>query len=115
MSNGGDRTVSQKVEADFKQATPVFITRLVSATNTKGTLSSVDIAALYKVIDLINNQGFRTIEISKITTTKKTEALATERITRIRNFISNKTENLKLTFVVVPATSRTIFNRISLK
>ena len=115
MSNGGDRTVSQRVEADFRQSTPVFITRLVSATNTKGTLTGVDIAALYKVIDLINNQGFRTIEISNITTTKKTEALATERVNRIKNFISSKTGNLKLTFTVVPATSRTVFNRISLK
>jgi uncharacterized repeat protein (TIGR02543 family) len=115
VSNGGDRTVSQRVEADFRQSTPVFITRLVSSTNTKGTLTGVDIAALYKVIDLINNQGFRTIEISNITTTKKTEALATERVNRIKNFISSKTGNLKLTFTVVPATSRTVFNRISLK
>ena len=115
ISNGGDRTESQKVEADFKQTAPIFVARLVSGTNTKGNLTSVDITALYRVIDLINNQGFRTIEISNISTTKKNESVASERINRIRNFISSKTGNLKLTFTVVPATSRTVFNRISLK
>jgi uncharacterized repeat protein (TIGR02543 family) len=39
ISNGGDRTVSTRVEADFRQTAPVSVTRLVSATITKSTLS----------------------------------------------------------------------------
>jgi hypothetical protein len=81
ISNGGDRTVSDKVEADFKQTAPVVVTRIVSATITKGTLTKVDTKALDKVVALINNQGFTSIVISNITTTKKTDALAAARIT----------------------------------
>ena len=115
VANGGDNTVSQKVEADFKQTAPVMVTRIVSATITKGTLSDVDRGALERVVELIQNQGFRTIVISNISTTLKTEALANERIAKIKSYILAKTGNLKLTFTVVQPTSRTYFNNISLK
>jgi uncharacterized repeat protein (TIGR02543 family) len=115
VANGGEGTVSQKVKADFKQTTPVLVARIVSATNTKGTLSDVDTKALEKTIELIKNQGFRTVVISNITTTIKTEGLANERIAKIKSYILAKTGNLKLTFTVVPASSRTYFNNISLK
>jgi endonuclease III len=114
VANGGEGTVSQKVKADFKQTTPVLVARIVSATNTKGTLSDVDTKALEKTIELIKNQGFRTVVISNITTTIKTEGLANERIAKIKSYILAKTGNLKLTFTVVPASSRTYFNNISL-
>ena len=75
ISNGGDRTISTRAEADFKQSVPVQITRLVSATVTKATLTRVDTKALDKVIALIKTQGFGTVVISEITTTSKTKSL----------------------------------------
>jgi uncharacterized repeat protein (TIGR02543 family) len=115
ISNGGDRTVSEKVEADFRQNVPVAITRIVSATITKATLTRVDTKALDKVIVLIRTQGFGTVVISEITTTKKTATLATARIAAIMNYIDEKTGSRQITFEVVPAASRTYFNNISVK
>jgi hypothetical protein len=115
ISNGADSTVSDKVAADFKFNGPLFVTRLVSATNTKGTLSSVDIAALYNVISLIKTQGYREIVISKITTSKKTEPLAATRIAVIKKFLSDKSGVKNLTFEVIPAASKTYFNNIFIK
>jgi len=115
MSNGGDRTISDKVEANFKQTAPVLITRIVSATITKRALTQVDMAALEKVIDLVKNQGFRTIQISNITTTKKTEALANSRIAMIKSYILGKTGSAKISFEVLPPTSLTYFNNLSVK
>jgi hypothetical protein len=115
ISNGGDRTVSEKIEADFRQNDPVAITRLVSATNTKSTLTRVDTKALDKVIALIRTQGFGTIVISEITTTKKTAALAAARIAVIKKYIDDKTGSRKINFETVPAASRTSFNNISVK
>ena len=115
VSNGGDRTVSTRVEADFRQTNPVQITRLVSATNTKSTFSKVDIKALDKVIALIKSQGFGTVVISEITTTKKTEAKADARITAIKKYIESKLGSEKVEFEVVPPAKRTYFNNISVK
>jgi hypothetical protein len=115
VSNGGDRTVSEKIEAEFRQNNPVSITRLFSATITKTTLTRVDTKALDKVIALIRTQGFDTIVISEITTTKKTAALAAARIAVIKKYIDEKTGSRKINFEVVPAASRTYFNNISVK
>ena len=115
ISNGGDRTVSEKIEADFKQNAPVQITRLVSATITKSTLSKVDIKALDKVIALIKSQGFGTIVISEITTTKRTQAKADARITAIKKYIKSKSGSEKVEFEVVPPSKRTYLNNISVK
>ena len=114
-SNGADRTVSEKIDADYKQVAPIQITRLVSSTNIKSTLSSVDTKALDKVINLIKSQGFETVVISDITTTKKTEAAAAARIGAIKKYIDDKTGTTKIVFSVVPPTSRTYFNNISVK
>jgi uncharacterized repeat protein (TIGR02543 family) len=115
VSNGGDRTVSEKIGADFRQNNPVSITRLVSATITKATLTKVDTKALDKVIALIRTQGFGTIVISEITTTKKTASLAAARIAAIKKYIDEKTGSREITFEVMPAASRTYFNNISVK
>jgi uncharacterized repeat protein (TIGR02543 family) len=115
LSNGGDRTVSQKIEAEFRQNVAVPITRIVSATITKATLTKVDTRALDKVVALIRTQGFATVVISEITTTKKTATLAAARIEAIKKYIDDKTGTRDLTFEVVPATSRTYFNNISVK
>jgi hypothetical protein len=115
VSNGGDRTVSQKIEADFKQFVPIVVTRIVSATITKAALTSVDTKALDKVIALIKNQGFGTVVISQITTTKKTQALSLARIEEIKKYVASKTTGENVSFEVVPATSRTYFNNISVK
>jgi len=115
ISNGGDRTISDKVEAEFKQSTPVAITRIVSATITKATLTKVDTKALDKVIALIKTQGFGTVVISQITTTKKTQALADARIAAIKKYIDSKSGSEEITFEVVAPASRTYFNNISVK
>jgi uncharacterized repeat protein (TIGR02543 family) len=115
ISNGGDRTVSQKIEADFRQVNPVAITRIVSATITKATLTKVDTKALDKVVALIRNQGFGTVVISEISTTKKTEALAFARIAAIKRYIDDRTGSREITFEIVPPASRTNFNNISVK
>jgi hypothetical protein len=115
ISNGGDRTISEKIEADFRQVNPVSITRIVSATITKATLTSVDTKALDKVIALIRTQGFGTVVISEITTTKKTATLAAARVAAIKKYIDEKTGSREIAFEVVPAASRTYFNNISVK
>ena len=115
LSNGGDRTVSDRVKAEFKQNNAVVVTRIVSATITKRALTKVDTKALDKVISLIKSQGFGTIVISEITTTKKTAALAAARIAVIKKYISSKSGSEKINFEVVPAASRTYFNNISVK
>jgi uncharacterized repeat protein (TIGR02543 family) len=115
VSNGGDRTVSQKIGADFKQTTPVSITRLVSATITKSSLTAVDTKALDKVIGLIKSQGFGTVVISQITTTSKTKALAAARIESIKKYITSKIGTEEVEFEITPVKSRTYFNNISVK
>jgi hypothetical protein len=115
VSNGGDRTVSQRVDAEFKQNTPVVVTRVVSATITKTALSKVDTKALDQVVSVIKSQGFTNVVISNITTTKKTEALAAARIAAIKKYISDKTGSKDLIFEVIPATSSTYFNNIAVK
>jgi uncharacterized repeat protein (TIGR02543 family) len=115
VSNGGDRTVSQKIEADFRQTNPVSITRLVSATITKSTLTAVDTKALDKVVSLIKTQGFGTVVISQITTTSKTKALAAARIESIKKYITSKVGTDEVEFEVTPVKSRTYFNNISVK
>jgi uncharacterized repeat protein (TIGR02543 family) len=115
ISNGGDRTVSEKIEADFRQNVPVAITRIVSATITKATLTRVDTKALDKVVALIRTQGFGTVVISEISTTSKTQALATARLAAIKKYIDEKTGSRDINFEIVPAASRTSFNNISVK
>jgi uncharacterized repeat protein (TIGR02543 family) len=115
VSNGGDRTVSQRVDAEFRQNVPVAITRLVSATITKATLTRVDTKALDKVVGLIKNQGFGTVVISEITTTSKTKALAAARIESIKKYITSKIGTLEVEFEITPVKSRTYFNNISVK
>jgi uncharacterized repeat protein (TIGR02543 family) len=115
VSTGGDRTFSQRIEADFRQNVPVPITRIVSATNTKATLSRVDTKALDSVVALIRTQGFGTVVISQISTNQKTAPLAAARIAAIKKYIDDRTGNREITFEIVPPTSRTNFNNISVK
>jgi uncharacterized repeat protein (TIGR02543 family) len=115
VSNGGDRTVSQRVDAEFKQNTPVVVTRLVSATITKTALSKVDTKALDKVVALIKNQGFGTVVISEITTTSRTKALAAARIESIKKYITSRIGTEEVEFEVTPVKSRTYFNNIAVK
>ncbi len=115
VSNGGDRTVSDKIAADFKQTNPVAIARVVSATSTKSTLTKTDTNALNGVIAIIRSQGFGTIVISEITTTKRTQTAAAARIAIIKKYIRDKLGAIDVIFQVVPPTSRTIFNNISVK
>jgi hypothetical protein len=115
VSNGGDRTVSQRVAAEFRQNVPVPITRIVSATNTKATLSRVDTKALDSVVALIRIQGFGTVVISQISTNQKTAPLAAVRIAAIKKYIDDRTGTREITFEIVPPASRTNFNNISVK
>ena len=115
VSNGGDRTVSEKIEADFKQAAPIPVARLASSTNTKASLSKTDLSALDKLIAIVKSQGFGTVVISQITTTKKTEAAAAARIASIKKYVDTKLGSTEVTFQVVPPTSRTYLSTVSVK
>jgi hypothetical protein len=115
ISNGGDRTISQRVEADLKVAAPILVGQLVSSTNTKSTLTAVDISTLTKIASVIKSQGFKTVMISEITTTKKTQAAAEARMAAIKKFIREKTGISTLKFEEIPVTSRTYINKIMLK
>jgi uncharacterized repeat protein (TIGR02543 family) len=115
VSNGGDRTVSEKIEADFRQNNPVPVARLASSTKTKPTLSKIDMKALDKVIAIVKAQGFGTVVISQITTTKKTEAAAAARIASIKKYIDSKLGSTQVEFQVVPPASRTYLSTVSVK
>ena len=115
VSNGEDRTVSTRVEADFRQINPTQILSLFSGIATKSNLSKVDIEALEKIIELVKSQGFGTVLISKITTTKKTKAKADARIAAMKKYIETKLGSEKVTIEVVPPIKRTYFNNISVK
>jgi uncharacterized repeat protein (TIGR02543 family) len=115
VSNGGDRTVSEKIEADFRQNNPVPVARLASSTKTKPTLSKTDLSALDKVIAIVKAQGFGTVVISQITTTKKTEAAAAARIASIKRYIDSKLGSTQVEFQVVPPVSRTYLSTVSVK
>jgi hypothetical protein len=115
VSNGGDKTLGERVKVEYKQVAPVFVARVVSATITKASLTKVDTKALDKVIAQVRAQGFGTIVISEITTTKKTAALAAARIALIKKYIDEKTGSREIAFEVVPAATRTFFNNISVK
>jgi hypothetical protein len=115
VSNGGDRTLSEKIEADFRQNNPVPVARLASSTRTKPTLSKIDMKALDKVIAIVKTQGFGTVVISQITTTKKTEAAAAARIASIKRYIDSKLGSTQVEFQVVPPASRTYLSTVSVK
>lgn len=115
ISNGGNRTVSQKVEADFNQIAPIAITRLVIATKTKSSLTSVDKKALDRVVTLIKSQGFSTVQISEMTTSSKTKKVADARIASIKRYIAAQIGSDEVVFEISPMLSRTYFNNISVK
>jgi uncharacterized repeat protein (TIGR02543 family) len=115
ISNGGDRTISQRVRADLKVTAPILVGQLVSTTNTKSTLTPVDISTLNKIVTAIKSQGFKTVMISEITTTKRTQAAAEARMAAIKKYIRDKTGISTLKFEEIPVTSRTYINKIMLK
>jgi uncharacterized repeat protein (TIGR02543 family) len=115
VANGGDRTISNKVSANFNQTVSVKITSLVNSANIKTSLSSAETKALDRVIALVNSQGFKTIVISNITTTKKTEFAAATRIAAIKKYLDTKSAPRKISFEVTAPTSRTFVNNISVK
>jgi hypothetical protein len=115
ISNGGDRTISQRVRADLKVTAPILVGRLVSTTNTKSILTPVDISTLNKIVTAIKSQGFKTVMISEITTTKRTQAAAEARMAAIKKYIRDKTGISTLKFEEIPVTSRTYINKIMLK
>jgi uncharacterized repeat protein (TIGR02543 family) len=115
ISNGGDKTISQRVRADLKVTAPILVGQLVSTTNTKSTLTPVDISTLNKIATVIKSQGFKTVMISEITTTKRTQAAAEARMAAIKKFIRDKTGISALKFEEIPVTSRTFINKIMLK
>jgi len=115
VSNGGDRTISEKMEAALVQQTPVVIDRIFSANITSGALGQKDINALNKVANIITTQGFTTVVISKIVTTSKTSKIAAARVEAIKSYLQERVSGISLTFEVVPSNSKTYFNNIALK
>jgi hypothetical protein len=115
VSNGGDRTISEKIGADFKQSKPVVIGRIYSASMQKEDLNNLDTKALDKVAALIKSQGFSTVVISDITTSQSASALASARIAAIKKYITEKVGDAEIAFEVSTSSKRTYFNNISLK
>ena len=115
VSNGGDRTISEKIGADFKQSKPVVIGRIYSATMQKADLNKLDTKALDKVAALIKSQGFSTVVISNITTSQSASPLASARIAAIKKYITEKVGDAEISFEVSTSSKRTYFNNISLK
>ena len=115
VAKGGDRTYSEKVEANFQQTKAVLVSRLVNSATPKANLTRADQAALNKVIALVKEKGFGTIQISNITTNKKTESLAKARLAAIKKYLTEKSEIATLLVETIPATAKTYFNNISVK
>ena len=115
VSNGGDKTLSEKIEADFKASNSIIVGQIVSPTITKAALTAVDIARLNKIASIIKSQGFKSIFISEITTTKKTAAMAEARIALIKKYLRDKVGSNSLKFEVQAPASRTSLNIISVK
>jgi uncharacterized repeat protein (TIGR02543 family) len=115
VSNGADRTASERTEALLVQKSPVVIDRIFSANIRTGALSQKDISALNKVANVIKSQGFNTVVISKIVTTSKTSKIAAARVEEIKSYLQKMAGDLKLNFEIVPATAKTYFNNIALK
>ena len=115
VANGGDRTVSSKSPANYSQPVAIQITSLLSSANIQASLTSAETKALDKVIALIGSQGFKTVVISNITTTKKTDAAATARIAAIKKYIDAKAAPRKITYEVTAPISRSFVNNISVK
>jgi hypothetical protein len=115
VANGGDSTFSQKVSADFKSNAIVEVTRVLGASRIKKSLSAVDITELNKVVSLVKNEGFQTVVISQITRSKNTQALDDARILAMKKYVQDKVGNTKVNFEVVPASSRTTLNILSVK
>jgi uncharacterized repeat protein (TIGR02543 family) len=115
VSNGGDKTASEKIEADFKQSNPVVVSRVFSGSISKAALSQVDTKALDKVVSIIKAQGFTTVLISNFTTTKRTEALATARMAAIQKYMADKIGSGGVTFKVVAPQAKSYFNQIFLQ
>lgn len=115
VANGGDRTSSTKISANFNQSATVQIASLASSARATASLSGAETKALDKVTALISLQGFKTVVISNITTSKKTEAVANARIAAIKSYIDTKSAPRKITYEVVAPISRTFVNNISVK
>ena len=115
VSNGGDKTLSEKVEADFKASDSIVVGQIVSPTITKAALTAVDISRLNKIALIIKSQGFKSVVISEITTTKKTAAMAEARIALIKKYLRDKVGSNSLKFEVKAPASRTNLNIISVK
>ena len=115
VSNGGDKTLSEKVEADFKPADSIILGKIVSPTFTKVALTDVDVSKLDRIASIIKAQGFKNIFISEITTTKKTAAMAEARIALIKKYLRDKVGSNSLKFEIRSPASRTSLNIISVK
>ena len=113
VAKGGDRTYSEKVIADFQQSKSVVVSRLINASIPKATLSRADQAALNKVVSIIKSKGFGTIQISNVTTSKKTESAARMRLAAIKSYLVEKSGVDSLVFETIPAKAKTYFNNIS--
>lgn len=115
ISKGGDRTYSQRVEADFKLTTPVLIGRLINSSVPKATLTQVDRVRLDKVASLIGVKGFTQVIISTVKTSKSNQRVADARIAAIKKYLVEKSGSDSIIFETVAASSGTYFNNISVK
>lgn len=114
IANGGDATKSEAINADYDADKTVVVTKLVG--RTKGpVLTANDINLLNRVITTVKTQGFETVTISQITTTKVNAAAAKARVDSLVNYVKSKSGNPDLIVRVVPASTKTSMNQIAVK
>lgn len=114
VANGGDATRSDLTSAGYEAPQAVAITRIVGL-STKSTLTDSEKLRLDRLVDLIKTQGFETVEISNISTTRRNAAAAKARLDAIINYIQSKVDDTDLNINVVDPTSRTLSNKISVR
>lgn len=114
IANGGDATKSDAVDADYEADKTVVLTKLVGTTKS-ATLTQNDINMLNKVIATVKSQGFETVTISQITTTKVNAAAAKARVDALVNYVKSKSGDPDLIVKVVPAPAKTSMNQIAVK
>jgi len=114
IANGGDSTKSDVVDANYKANNPVPVVRIAAAYK-NSILNSNDINNLNKVISTVTTQGFANVQITTISTVKRTQAAAKERLDAMVSYLKSKVTNPDFVVSVVPSKNRTALTTISVK
>lgn len=114
VANGGDLTQSEDVSASYQAGDAVTLTRILGNSR-KTALSESDKLKLDRLANIINTQGFQTVEISNITVNARNKAAAEARLEAIISYLSDKVESPDIKIEVVDPTGKTLTNSIAVK